>query len=70
LAEERLLHQHDRIADPHCPRNVDGSKDAHVIVVVLRGGTENPQIAHELGLPVGRHDAAQRRPQGYEVKFL
>jgi hypothetical protein len=29
--------------------------------MVLHGGPENPQIAHEIGLTVGRHDAAQRR---------
>jgi hypothetical protein len=60
LQEVRLLHQHDRIADPHGPRSVDCSKDANVIVMVLHGGTENPHIAPEIGLTVGGHDAAQR----------
>ncbi len=56
--EARLPHQHHRIADPHFPRNADGSKDADVILMVICGSTENPQIAPEIGLPVGRHDAA------------
>src|SRR5262245_4358957 len=63
LEEVRLLHQHDRIADPYCPRSADCSNDADVIVMVLHGGTENPHIAHEIGLTVGSHDAAQCRPQ-------
>jgi hypothetical protein len=28
-------------------------------MMVLRGGAENPQIAPEIGLLVGRHDTAQ-----------
>ena len=62
LQKVYLLHQHDRIADPHCPWSVDYRKDANVIMMVLRGGTENPHIAHELGLTVGGHNAAQRWP--------
>jgi hypothetical protein len=38
----RLLHGHHWSAD--C------SKDAYLRVMVLRSGTENPQIAPELGL--------------------
>ena len=62
LEETRLPHEHDRIADPYFPRSANGRPDAYVIVMVLRGGTENPQITHEIGLTVSRHDAAQRRP--------
>ena len=64
--EVRLPHEHNRIADSHCPRNADGSKDAYLIVMVMRGGPENAHIAHEIGLTVGRHDAAQRRPQPHD----
>src|SRR5256885_12846478 len=66
LWEVQLLHQHDRIADPYCPWSVDCSKDANVIVMVLRGGTENAQIAHEIALTVGSHDAAQRWPHPHD----
>lgn len=56
--ETCLPHKHDGIADPYCPRSPNGCPDTHVIVMVLRGGAENPQITHEIGLTVRRHNAA------------
>ena len=66
----RLLHEHDRIANPYCPRSANGRKDANVIVMVLSGGPENPQITHEIGLLVRRHDAAQRRSHLHDSDAL
>src|SRR2546430_6001128 len=62
LEEIRLPHKHDRVANLYCARSANGPPDTDVIVMVLRGGTENPQITHKIALRVRRHDAAQRRP--------
>ena len=41
-----------------------------MIVMVLCGGTENPQITPKIGLTVRRHDAAQRWPQLHNLDAL
>jgi hypothetical protein len=63
----RLSHEHHRIADPHYPWSADRRPDANLIVMVLHGSRENPQITLEVGLTAGRHDAAERRPRLYDL---
>ena len=70
MGGDSLPHEHDRIANPYCPRSANGGPDAYVSVMVLRGGTENPQITHEIGLTVRRHDAAQRGPHLHKLDAL
>jgi len=70
MGGDELPHEHDRIANPYCPRNANGGPDAYVIVMVLRGGMENPQITHKIGLTVRRHDAAQRGPHLHNLDGL
>ena len=68
--ETRLPHEHDRIANSYCPRSANGPPNADVIVMVLSGGMENPQITPEIGLTVRRHDAAQRWPHLHNLDAL
>jgi len=70
MGGDSLPHEHDRIANPYCPRSADGGPDTYVIVMVLRGGSENPQIPIEIGLTARRHDAAQRRQHLYKLDAL
>src|SRR4029453_33545 len=70
LEQRRLLHQHHRVAHLDGARSANGPPDPDVIVRVVRGGPENPQITPQLGLRVRRHDAAQRRPQLHHPDVL
>jgi hypothetical protein len=68
--ETRLPHEYHRIAYSYCPRSANGGPNAYVIVMVLGGGMENPQITHEIGLTVRCHDTAQRRPHLHDPNAL
>ena len=68
--ETHLPHEHDRIAHAYYPRRANGCPYAYVIVMVLCGGPENPQITPQIGLRVRRHDAAQRRSHLHDPDAL
>ena len=70
LAERRLSYEHHRVAHLYGARSANGPPDTDMILMVLHGGPENPQITHQIRLLVRRHDAAQRRPHVHNPNAL
>src|SRR4029434_1310616 len=50
LAERRLSYEHHRVAHLYGARSANGPPDTDMILMVLHGGPENPQITHQIRL--------------------